>query len=139
MPDLIRYLVRAAGRDANFLLNVGPRPDGTLDPESVERLEGIGKWLAKYGPTIYGTRGGPIAPQPWGVSTQTDDTIYLHVLDRSKAGDDGWLTLSGTEDLTDGNVSRSPTAASRRSPQGRRRLLQVKLRQVRRRRRGAER
>jgi alpha-L-fucosidase len=104
VPDLIRYLVRAAGRDANFLLNVGPRPDGTLDPKSVERLEGIGKWLDTYGATIYGTRGGPIAPQPWGVSTQTDDSIYLHVLDRSKADSDGWLTLSGTDGLGDGEV-----------------------------------
>jgi alpha-L-fucosidase len=99
VPDLIRYLVRAAGRDANFLLNVGPRPDGTLDPESVQRLEGVGAWLAKYGQSIYGTHGGPIAPQPWGVSTHSADAIYLHILDTSKADDDGWLVLSGTDEL----------------------------------------
>jgi alpha-L-fucosidase len=99
VPDLIRYLVRAAGRDANFLLNIGPRPDGTIDPEFVNRLEGIGAWLDKYGQTIYGTRGGPIAPQRWGVSTQTPQAIYLHILDTSQANDEGWLTLSGTEDL----------------------------------------
>lgn len=99
VPDLVRYLVRAAGRDANFLLNVGPRPDGTLDPQSVERLEAIGKWLDKHGKTIYGTRGGPIAPQSWGVSTHTDDTVYLHLLDRSQADSNGWLELTGTEAL----------------------------------------
>jgi alpha-L-fucosidase len=99
VPDLVRYLVRAAGRNANFLLNVGPRPDGTLDPKSVERLEAIGKWLDKNGATIYGTRGGPIAPQPWGVSTHTSDKVYLHLLDRSKVADDGWLELAGTEAL----------------------------------------
>jgi alpha-L-fucosidase len=59
----------------------------------------MGEWLAQYGESIYGTHGGPIAPQPWGVSTQTPETIYLHILDTSKANDDGWLTLSGTEDL----------------------------------------
>jgi alpha-L-fucosidase len=99
VPDLIRYLVRAAGRNANFLLNVGPRPDGTIDPESAKRLEAIGEWLAEYGHTIYGTRGGPVEQQPWGVSTHTDDAIFLHVLDRSSAGADGWLALSGTRDL----------------------------------------
>jgi alpha-L-fucosidase len=99
VAELICYLVRAAGRDANFLLNVGPRPDGTLDPESVTRLEGIGSWLDRYGQTIYGTRGGPIAPQPWGVSTHTPVAIYLHILDVSKANADGWLTLSGTENI----------------------------------------
>ena len=99
VPDLIRYLVRAAGRNANFLLNIGPRPDGTIDPEFVSRLEGIGAWLDKYGHTIYGTRGGPIAPQTWGVTTHTADAVYLHVLDTSQADKDGWLVLSGTEDL----------------------------------------
>ena len=99
VPDLIRYLVRAAGRDANFLLNIGPCPDGTIDPEFVSRLEGIGAWLDKYGQTIYGTRGGPIAPQPWGVTTQSADAVYLHVLDTSHADNDGWLVLSGTEGL----------------------------------------
>lgn len=105
VPELVRYLVRAAGRDANFLLNVGPRPDGTLDPVSVERLAGIGQWLDKYGESVYGTRGGPIAPQPWGVATHTPTTIYLHLIDRSKAEGDGWLTLTGSEDLDAGRVT----------------------------------
>ena len=105
VPDLVRYLVRAAGRDANFLLNVGPRPDGTIDPESVARLEGIGAWVAEFGHTIYGTRGGPIAPQPWGVSTQTPEAVYLHILDRSTTNAEGWLTLSGTAGTPAADVS----------------------------------
>ena len=86
------------------MLNVGPRPDGTLDPKSVERLEGIGEWLAKYGDSIFGTRGGPIQPQPWGVSTESSEVVYLHILDTSKADDDGWLTLSGTGELNQRKV-----------------------------------
>ena len=81
VPDLIGYLVRAAGNDANLLLNVGPRPDGTIQPEAVERLREIGRWLETYGPTIFGTRRGPIAPQKWGTTTQRGQTVFVHVLD----------------------------------------------------------
>jgi alpha-L-fucosidase len=79
--ELIHYLVRAAGNDANLLLNIGPRPDGTIQPEAVERLRGIGQWLETYGPSIYGTRGGPVAPREWGVTTRRGDTVFVHVLD----------------------------------------------------------
>ncbi len=78
---LIRELVNAAGRNANFLLNVGPMPDGTIQPESVSRLTEIGQWLDRRGEAVYGTRGGPIAPRPWGVTTQKGDRVYLHILD----------------------------------------------------------
>jgi alpha-L-fucosidase len=79
--ELIHFLVRAAGRDANLLLNIGPLPDGTIQPEAVERLQAIGRWLAVYGASVYGTRGGPISPRPWGVTTQRGDTVFVHVLD----------------------------------------------------------
>ena len=45
MKELIGYLVRAAGNDGNLLLNIGPRPDGTIQPEAVERLRAVGDWL----------------------------------------------------------------------------------------------
>jgi alpha-L-fucosidase len=79
--DLIHYLVRAAGYDSNFLLNIGPMPTGEIQPEFVERLKAMGKWMEKNGESIYGTRGGPIAPRPWGVTTQKGDSIYVHILD----------------------------------------------------------
>ncbi|HKN69257.1 MAG TPA: alpha-L-fucosidase [Gemmatimonadaceae bacterium] len=81
--ELIGYLVRAAGRDANLLLNIGPRPDGTIQPEAVARLDSLGEWLRTYGRSIYGTRGGPIAPRPWGVTTQRGDTVFVHLLEWS--------------------------------------------------------
>jgi alpha-L-fucosidase len=80
VPELIGYLVRAAGNNANLLLNIGPRPDGTIQPEAVERLRAIGDWLHTYGTSIYATRGGPIAPRDWGVTTQRGDSIFVHVL-----------------------------------------------------------
>jgi alpha-L-fucosidase len=79
--ELIHYLVRAAGNDANLLLNVGPRPDGTIQPEFVERLKAVGQWLDTYGTSIYGTRGGPITPREWGATTRRGDTVFVHVLD----------------------------------------------------------
>jgi alpha-L-fucosidase len=79
--DLIRYLVRAAGNDANFLLNVGPMPNGQIQPEFVERLKGIGAWMQKNGESVYGTRGGPVKARPWGVMTRKPGKIYVHVMD----------------------------------------------------------
>jgi alpha-L-fucosidase len=79
--DLIRYLVRAAGSNANFLLNVGPMPNGKIHPEFVTRLREMGEWTSKNGESIYGTRGGPIAPHPWGVTTRKGNSVYVHVLD----------------------------------------------------------
>ena len=78
---MIRYLVRAAGANANLLLNVGPMPNGEIQPEFVSRLREMGVWLGKYGESIYGTRGGPLDPEPWGVTTQRANTVYVHVLD----------------------------------------------------------
>ena len=79
--DLIRYLARAAGSNANFLLNVGPMSNGHIQPEFVARLRDVGTWLTKNGEAIYGTRGGPIAPHVWGVTTRKGNRVYVHVLD----------------------------------------------------------
>lgn len=107
VKQCVHYLVRAAGRNANLLLNIGPRPDGTIDPESVKRLEGIGDWLAKYEATVRPTRGGPVPPQDWGVSTKSPrGAVYLHVLDSAKADKEGWLTLTGTGDAPGDNLMR---------------------------------
>lgn len=77
---LIQYLARTAGKGANLLLNVGPRPDGTIPDEAVERLLAIGRWLERYGESIYETDGGYIPEQEWGVTTQKGNILYVHVL-----------------------------------------------------------
>lgn len=78
--ELIQYLVKAAGYGANFLLNVGPMPDGRIQPEHVQRLKEMGEWLNVYGETIYGTRQGPLTARDWGVTTQKDNKVYVHLL-----------------------------------------------------------
>ena len=81
--DVVRLLVGAVGRDGNLLLNVGPRPDGQIEPAQAERLREVGDWLKLYGQSIYATRGGPYLPGDFGVSTYRDRTIYLHILNPS--------------------------------------------------------
>ena len=78
-------LIRGAGGDGNVLLNVGPRPDGMIDPEQANRLKDVGAWLAKNGESIYGTRGGPWMPTKKIASTRKGNTVYLHVL-KSETG-----------------------------------------------------
>jgi alpha-L-fucosidase len=80
LEQCLHSLVRTAGGDGNLLFNVGPMPDGNIEPVQVDRLKEMGKWLEKYGYTIYGTRGGPFKPTDWGVSTRKGNTIYLHIL-----------------------------------------------------------
>ena len=81
LRDSVQLLAKVVGRDGNFLLNVGPRPDGQIDPPQAQRLQEIGDWLAKNGESIYGTRGGPFLPGAYGVSTYRGQKIYVHVLD----------------------------------------------------------
>ncbi len=75
----LEMLIRCSGGDGNLLLNVGPMPDGRIAPEQAERLKELGAWLAKYGQSIYGTRGGPFKPGKYGASTRKGKTIFLHL------------------------------------------------------------
>ncbi len=80
--QLIQTMVKAAGFGANFLLNTGPMPNGKIQQENIDTLMVMGKWLDKYGETIYGTRGGPIRPADWGATTTAKDgMLYIHLLD----------------------------------------------------------
>ncbi|MDP3912541.1 MAG: alpha-L-fucosidase [Bacteroidota bacterium] len=80
LEQCLQSLVRSAGGDGNLLFNVGPKPDGQIEPLQVERLKEMGQWLKKFGDAIYGTRGGPFKPADWGVSTRKGNTIFLHIL-----------------------------------------------------------
>ncbi|MBO7683158.1 MAG: alpha-L-fucosidase [Kiritimatiellae bacterium] len=87
----IRALLRTIGGDGNFLFNVGPQPDGLVEPRQAERLREMGDWIAPRAEAIYGTRGGPWKPSPGLVSTRRGDRIYLHFLKRPQ----GPATLRG--------------------------------------------
>ena len=78
--ELIHYLIKSAGYGSNFLLNVGPMPNGKIQPRHISTLEKIGNWMGVYGETIYGTSRGPISPNDSIVSTQKDGVVFLHLL-----------------------------------------------------------
>jgi alpha-L-fucosidase len=96
---IIHYIVNAAGRNANFLLNVGPMPNGKIQPEFTDTLAAVGRWMAKNGNSIYGTRGNIIAPQKWGVITKKGNTLYAHVLNKT---DQGEILLPGINEKISG-------------------------------------
>lgn len=81
LETLVKYVVNAAGRNSNFLLNVGPMPNGRIQEEHIKALQELGQWMDTYGATIYGTRGGPFIKEDSYVSTQKDKVVYLHILD----------------------------------------------------------
>ena len=85
----LEMLIRGAGGAGNILLNVGPRPDGVIDPAQANRLKEVGAWLAKNGDSIYGTHGGPWKPTKSVASTRKGNTVFLHVL----KADDGRVEL----------------------------------------------
>lgn len=78
---LIHLLAKSANVGGNLLLNVGPTPQGEIVPSQVERLNGVGAWLAQNGASIYGTRAGAIPATRETVSTRRGDLHYVHVLD----------------------------------------------------------
>jgi alpha-L-fucosidase len=82
--ELIHLLVKSAGLGANFLLNIGPTPEGEVRPAHRQRLLEMGSWLNTYGETIYGTRKSWMKPAEWGVAVEKDNTVYLHILNPDK-------------------------------------------------------
>ena len=74
---LVHLLVDIVSKGGNFLLNIGPSPEGEFAPEALDRLRAIGAWMAVNGKAIYGTR--PIAPYKEAKTCFTalaDGTVY---------------------------------------------------------------
>jgi len=82
--QIVRMFAETIGMGGNMLLDVGPREDGTLQPEQVERLEGLGAWIHKHSEAIYGTVAGLPVGLFYGASTlsKTRETLYLFFFDK---------------------------------------------------------
>jgi alpha-L-fucosidase len=79
--DLIRGLIEVTSRGGNFLLNIGPQPDGMVQPEFQERLRAIGGWLEVNGEAIYGSTYGPIQGNPALRTTARGNHVYVHIFE----------------------------------------------------------
>ncbi|NIP25398.1 MAG: hypothetical protein GWN67_07675 [Phycisphaerae bacterium] len=102
LKECIDILVTCAGRGGNLALNTNPMPDGRIEARQALRFRQIGRWMSKYGESIYGTRGGPYvmktwgtrfkdtnrssdpSRRPWGVTTRKGKSLYVHVLNWSR-------------------------------------------------------
>jgi len=91
---LIQSLVEVASRGGNFLLNVGPQPDGQIQPEFQQRLHAIGEWLTLNGDSIYGTTYGPVQGVAGLRTTANDKAIYVQIFDWPASA----VVLSGIEE-----------------------------------------
>jgi alpha-L-fucosidase len=78
---LIRNLVDIASKGGNYLLNIGPKGDGSVPAESIKSMQAIGAWMKVNGAAIYGTTASPFAAPAWGRCTRKGNTLYLHVFD----------------------------------------------------------
>jgi alpha-L-fucosidase len=107
--DLIRKLADICSKGGNFLLNIGPRKDGTIPDGMVDRLTEMGKWVRKNQESIYSTSAGPFSHLSWGCATRKGDKLYLHVFEWPEDGvlrvplnntvKGAWLLTSPSEGL----------------------------------------
>jgi len=83
LRQIVRYFAETIGMGGNLLLDVGPREDGTIPQEQVDRLEGLGRWIAAHSAAVYGTVAGLPPGHHYGPSTLSADrrTLYLSCFD----------------------------------------------------------
>ena len=89
--ELIYNLVDIVSKGGNYLLNIGPKADGTIPEASIERLKTIGRWMSENGESIYGTTSNPFENISWGRCTKKEmgngiTQLYLHIFDWPKNG-----------------------------------------------------
>ncbi|MDR2148660.1 MAG: alpha-L-fucosidase [Tannerella sp.] len=96
---LIRNLINIASKGGNYLLNVGPTPEGEIPQQSIDGLRAIGRWMKVNGEAIYGTQRSPVDKPDWGYITRKDGKkttcLYLSVCELPR---DGKIVLEGLSD-----------------------------------------
>jgi alpha-L-fucosidase len=84
--ELIRKLVDIASKGGNFLLNIGPKGDGSVPQPSVDAMAAIGRWMAVNSEAVYGTQASPFESPAWGRYTRKDGKLYAHVFEWPEDG-----------------------------------------------------
>ena len=95
---VIREMVEVISRNGNYLINIGPKADGTLVPEQVERLKSMGKWLKINGAAIYGSRYWKVFEQKQDhlAFTTNGKNLYAIALKKPSTA----FTIAATSDWT---------------------------------------
>ncbi len=76
---VVRNLITCAHDTGNYLLNIGPKPDGSVPEESVRIMTAVGKWMDRNGQTIYGTDACQPRRSNYASFTRKGNTLYMHV------------------------------------------------------------
>lgn len=80
--EILRRLVATVGRGGTYMLNIGPRGDGTVPERAARSLRAAGDWLTRYPEVVYGAGASPWGHAlPWGDATTQGNTLYLSVFD----------------------------------------------------------
>ncbi len=108
---LIRNLVDIVSKGGNYLLNIGPKGDGSIPVNSVKSMEAIGRWMDVNSESIYGTQASPFEKPSWGRFTSKDGMLYVHVFEWPS---DGKLEIS----IEDKQVSKAYLLADKESKLG---------------------
>jgi alpha-L-fucosidase len=85
--DILRRLIACVGRGGTYMLNIGPRGDGSIPERAANTLRSAGAWIMSYPQVVYGTEPSPWKHAlPWGDITRKGNTLFLCVLDMPASG-----------------------------------------------------
>ncbi len=93
---LVRTLIECVAKNGNLLLNFALNGQGTFDQDALERMKGIGEWMAGNGESIYGCGRSPLRSAPWGRATARKGHMYLHLF-AERCDPAGPLLIEGVE------------------------------------------
>ena len=86
--EILHRVVACVGRGGTYMLNIGPRGDGSVPQRAIDALRDSGAWIHKYPQVVYGADPSPWGNKfPWGDVTVQDNKLFLTVFDWPRSGE----------------------------------------------------